>query len=104
MDDYFPKTATQAFHRLGIVEDKKTTVLHIFGYNPFTKMGYYSDIKRSFRLLATMVHPDRNPKDKGSADRSTRTLNRAFEIVEAEIEFERLRKLPSSDGEIMMGI
>lgn len=61
-----------------------------FNLNPFEvlqvdPLAPLDQIKKKYRSMSILVHPDKNPEDKERAQNAFEAVNRAWRILEAEI-------------------
>lgn len=82
-----PKTTREALRHFGLVENKVTKILHVFGIINTT--ASVSEIRRLYKRLELLIHPDRNGRiDRRGAERGMRVLGRAMDIVISEMEYD----------------
>lgn len=61
-----------------------------FNLNPFEVLQIdpltpLDQVKKKYRSLSILVHPDKNPEDKDRAQNAFEAVNRAWKILEADI-------------------
>ena len=82
----FPKNTAQALRHFSTIEVDRTPLVDVFCVG-----RSFSDIRRSYKKLAMLVHPDRVARidPRGSA-KCMSVLSRAFELAKIEVEYDEI--------------
>lgn len=69
-----------------------------FNLNPFDVLQCdpdlpIADIKKRYRQMSILVHPDKNPDDNDRAQKSFEAVNKAYKTLENEEGFKRCREI-----------
>lgn len=75
-------TQIQALRHFGILESNFTPLLDVFLIPEST--ASMPIVRKMYRRLAVMVHPDRCKIDKRGSEKAIRTLARAIALAESE--------------------
>lgn len=89
MNVTLPTNAQQALRHFNTIESDETSLLEVFCFS--SNCAEIGNIRKAYRRLAALVHPDRCKIDSRGANRAMMKLSRAMGIVESHILYQNVK-------------
>ncbi|PXF41161.1 hypothetical protein BWQ96_09128 [Gracilariopsis chorda] len=95
-----PDTPQNSLRHFKMIEDKTTPLLGLFCFS--SSSAPFRSVKNAYRRFAALAHPNQCQTDSLGATHSMMNLSRAMDILQSEIQFQKIFQDTTKDKEFVL--